>query len=159
MSRAADPSPSPPDPDPSSRSRLDREAVSRYARLTAAASAVGRGFQLLLSVLIVFVVLGGIAVVIGAGLEYFRKSGWTLQDVALTILGLLFLLIASLWSWVSSWPTYVWLFLIAAFFALRVLFQLEHLTQRIYKLERRVIALTKTVRKDNGGTSDDKDEW
>lgn len=80
---------------------------------------------------------------LGGALDYLQKSGWTLQTVGLVLLGLGFALL----EWVGSWPGYVWLLLIAALIAFKITSQLEYLAGRIRRLERRVVALTKAVKK------------
>jgi len=123
--------------------RLGRLAASRYPRLTATAIWLGRTLAAMAAVLLFFIILDAVGVVI-------KKTGWTLEVVGGTILGLLFALYESF----ASWPWYVWLILIAAFIAHRINSQLEHLTRRIRRLERRVIALTKAIEKEKGESDD-----
>jgi hypothetical protein len=108
-------------------------------------------------VLLIFLVIGGVVALLGQGLEQLKKSEWTGEAVVGVILGLLIVL----FEWLASWPGYVWLILIGAFIAFRITSQLDYLARRIRRLERRVVALTKALKKEHGGGNDfeDEDEW
>jgi hypothetical protein len=139
------------------RITLGRQAARRYPRLTATALAIGYVVRTVLLIALVLFLVGGLFAALGGALEYLQKSGWTLKTAGLVILGLLFALL----EWIGSWPGYVWLLLIAVLIAFKITSQLEYLAGRIRRLEHRVVALTKVIKKERGGGSDfdDEDEW